>query len=228
MKLERDGFTLVELIITMAVGMMVLGVVLTFFWHQQKVSFTENAVVEMQQGARTGLSLMTREIRMAGYDPDGILDMAIQTANADEIVFNTAHVDSVTNTLTGNILRIRYAVGGDGNLGRATVVDAPGTVTPFGVLQTIAYNIDVLNLVYLDADGGITADLADIRAVQITLVSRSGDTVSNFFLGGSDAQVAYKNLQGEDIFTPDPGQRFRRTVLYNTSMCRNLGLGENF
>jgi type IV pilus assembly protein PilW len=61
--------------IAMAVGSIVLVVIYSTYQAQQKSVTAEHLGVEMQQNIRAAMSLMKREIRMAGYDPaasDGV------------------------------------------------------------------------------------------------------------------------------------------------------------
>lgn len=69
------GFTLVEMLVAMAAGLIVMIAIYTVFVNHQRSHVTEQQVVDMQQNARAAISLMKREIRMAGYDPfatDGV------------------------------------------------------------------------------------------------------------------------------------------------------------
>lgn len=69
------GFTLVELMIAMVIAGIVLAAIYQAYRSQQKVYITQQMVIEMQQNARSAMTLMKREIRMAGYKPaasDGI------------------------------------------------------------------------------------------------------------------------------------------------------------
>jgi len=69
-KKER-GFTLVELLVAMAISGIVMAAVYTAFVTQQKSYTVQDQVAEMQQNARVGLDMIAREVRMAGYgQPD--------------------------------------------------------------------------------------------------------------------------------------------------------------
>lgn len=65
------GFTLVELLIAMAVMMGMMAAAFSLFVAQDKAYFTQNAIAETQQNARIAMDLISREIRMAGYAPSG-------------------------------------------------------------------------------------------------------------------------------------------------------------
>ena len=66
---KNKGFSLVELLIAMAVASILMGLIYNTYQAQQKSYTSQNLAVEMQQNIRAAMSLMKREIRMAGYDP---------------------------------------------------------------------------------------------------------------------------------------------------------------
>ena len=68
------GFTLVELMITLAMSGIIVAAVYSAYVIQQKTYFTQDKVVEMQQNIRAGLEMMASEIRMATFDPGGGAD----------------------------------------------------------------------------------------------------------------------------------------------------------
>jgi type IV pilus assembly protein PilW len=74
-KRNHSGFTLIELMVAMVIALIVIASIYRIYQTQQKAFSTEQLVVAMQQNARSAMTLMKREIRMAGYKPaasDGI------------------------------------------------------------------------------------------------------------------------------------------------------------
>jgi type IV pilus assembly protein PilW len=66
------GFTLVELLIAMTIGLIILTALSSTFLMQRKIYDVQEQVAEMVQTARAAMDMMTREIRMAGYDPTDV------------------------------------------------------------------------------------------------------------------------------------------------------------
>ena len=66
---NRNGFTLVELLIAMLLGGLVTAAIYASFRSQHDNYIAQTQVTEMQQNLRSAMDVMTREIRMAGYDP---------------------------------------------------------------------------------------------------------------------------------------------------------------
>jgi prepilin-type N-terminal cleavage/methylation domain-containing protein len=63
---RTGGFTLVELIIVVAIFGVVVGAIYTVFVRSNRVYISQEEVVAAQQEARTALEILGREIRMAG------------------------------------------------------------------------------------------------------------------------------------------------------------------
>jgi type IV pilus assembly protein PilW len=183
-KLNTQGFTLVELLVAMAVSLLALGAIYSTFLNQFKSYQVQEEVAAMQQNIRAAMYHMQREIRMAGCDPTGNAGAAIEIANVAELQFK------IDENGDGNFIgtspandpneQIRYALTNDAN--RDGVADSSpchlGRETWGGGLQTVAENIDALNFVYLDANGNTTTTLDDIRSVEITILGAQNDHYS--------------------------------------------------
>lgn len=68
-----EGFSLVEILIAAAIGLVVLGAAYRALIVQQKIMAAQEQVTETQQNARAAIDFMTRELRMArditAHDP---------------------------------------------------------------------------------------------------------------------------------------------------------------
>ena len=229
--INKEGFTLTELLIAMAIAGIVMAGVYSAYSSQQRSYIAQEQVVAVQQNLRVAMYFMEREIRMAGCDPKGSTGAGIRTASpnsiritmditggetdgldndgdsnideADEVNFG----DGDTNDVNEDVTYSLYTSGGIQKLGRKK----PSTNN-----QPVAENIDALNLVYLDKDEKPTITLTEIRSVQITLVARTarGDR-------GFKNTSVYTNQQGNQIFVA-PGDNFRRKLLTAQVNCRNL------
>ncbi|MCP3892116.1 MAG: prepilin-type N-terminal cleavage/methylation domain-containing protein [Desulfobulbaceae bacterium] len=85
--LKSQGFTLVELMIAIAVGGVVLTAIVVFFARSLNVYTRENVRAELQQEMRAALEVMARDIRMAGYDPMRSGDFFVKNASATRLQF---------------------------------------------------------------------------------------------------------------------------------------------
>ena len=71
----HKGFTLVELMITLAISGIVVTSIYSAYLAQQRSYTAQNQVTEMQQNQRAALDNMARNLRMAGYSPGETADV---------------------------------------------------------------------------------------------------------------------------------------------------------
>ena len=104
MKLKKNirypyqGFTMVELLVAMVVGLLALGAIYSTFLNQHKSYVVQEETSAMNQKLRIAMFYMQREIRMAGCDPTGNANARIITANAASINFT----EDVRGNLVGS------------------------------------------------------------------------------------------------------------------------------
>src|SRR3989339_279506 len=83
---EREmGFTLVELLVSMAIAGIVMASIYSSYYSQQKAYVIQEQVAGMQQNLRAAMYHLERDIRMAGYDPTGKAGSGIITATSPAI-----------------------------------------------------------------------------------------------------------------------------------------------
>ncbi|MFH2057809.1 MAG: prepilin-type N-terminal cleavage/methylation domain-containing protein [Pseudomonadota bacterium] len=90
------GFTLIEIMITLAISSIVMIALYSTFNSQQKSYTIQEGVADMQQNIRAAMLLMTNDIRMAGYDKNltgnfGITDIRPRDINNIIDVTATGH-----------------------------------------------------------------------------------------------------------------------------------------
>lgn len=66
-KTSEPGFTLTELLITMAITGVIIGAIVSSFITQRKSYARQEQITAMLQSVRTAMDMMVREIRMTGY-----------------------------------------------------------------------------------------------------------------------------------------------------------------
>ena len=156
------GFSLVELLIAMAVGLVVLGAMYSVFTIQNKTFGNQENFVEMQQSVRAGMDMMAREIVMAGYDPAGVTFDGV-TVNAAQLQI-MADLDgngAINMTSQENIVYFR-----DATNNRITRNIGSGN-------QPFVENVQSFTFQYLDGAGAVTAVSANVRRVRITITGRT-------------------------------------------------------
>ncbi|MCE5245079.1 MAG: prepilin-type N-terminal cleavage/methylation domain-containing protein, partial [Desulfobacteraceae bacterium] len=84
---NMNGFTVVELIVAVALTGIATAAVYKSFSAQQSVYTAQGQVVDLQQNLRAGTDLLVRELRMAGCDPSTRASAGFVTANALTVRF---------------------------------------------------------------------------------------------------------------------------------------------
>ena len=95
MRLNPRGYTLIELLIAMAVASILITMIFQIQGARQKAHTKQKQAIEMQQNIRAAISLMKREIRMAGYDPaadDGLDSDGDTVIDNDESALAGIHI----------------------------------------------------------------------------------------------------------------------------------------
>ena len=209
---KKNGFTIVELLVAMALSGIVMIAVYKSFASQQKTYSVQDDVAAMQQDLRAAMDIMVREIRMAGYSPSGATAGIVAATDVSLQFTSDLNENGVLTNVGNPNEQITYALTGTGSLGR----ESWG-----GGLQPMAENIDALNFVYLNANGDVidpATELANIRSIQITIVAKSDRWVKEY----NDLRE-YCNQQGTVVLR-SPVDGFRRRLLTTTIRCRNLGV----
>jgi len=220
---SKSGFSLIEVMVAMTIAVIAIGLIIAAVISQQKNYITQERLVDMQQGLRAAMEVVGSEVKMAGYDPTGIADASILTADSADLQFQ---IDRNGDGDFDIGERVRLALTNDANLdgiADGTPCDL-GRGLDGGSLQVLAENIDALNFVYLDSNGNVlaapVADLSAIGSIQVTIVARSGATLPGFFKPAQDRKT-YHNRQG-DVVLPARNDAFHRMEIVHEFKCRNL------
>lgn len=148
-KLKNSGFTLLELLIAMAISSIVVAGIVTSFNMQVKTKVTQEVIVEAQQNLRAAMYVMTREIRMAGYDPGGTGNFGI-TNISDSGASSTISFTGNDFDGDGNNEDITYSVYDETAIGLPCL----GRQECKASKQPLAQGIQALGLAYAyDNDG---------------------------------------------------------------------------
>ena len=160
------GFTVVEVLVSLAIMSIVFGAVYQSFDIFNRSYTKENVKAGVQQRTRIGIDLMARDIRLAGLDPLGTANAQIITADTDNIQFSAdLNYDGDVNDPFENIT---YFIDGD-RLRQTADLGTGAGLTP----DTLLDNIDALTFTYLDASDTPMAvpvgSTEDIRTVIVSL-----------------------------------------------------------
>lgn len=166
------GFTLMELLISMSIGMVVLAALAKTFTVQSRQNTAEEQVAQMQGNARAALDLMVREIQMAKYNPAGTAFSSAYgvTYSASQLeVKADMNGDGTISTSSGSVEDIIYARDAANNY----ITRKLGST---GTAEIVADNITAFTFAYYDANGSAvtsSANSGNIRKVTINITART-------------------------------------------------------
>lgn len=211
-----DGFTLIELMVTLLISSVAVGAIYTTYDKQRKIYTAQDQVVNVQQNLRAALSVMKNEVRMAGYDPSETGLYGVTAASAGSFSFTADLNNDAGSPGAGESFQYELY---DSSVPLDGVNDSLRR-TPGG--SSLADNIYNLEFDYQLSDDTWTTSpsvtqLNSIRAVKISILARSGRTDQDFvdtkkYLTASGAQWGPFN------------DHYRRRFMITTVKCRNLGI----
>ncbi len=182
----EHGFSLIELITALGISGIVLAAVTATFISQSRSYDAQEQINGMQQAARAAMDMITREVRMAGYNTN-------TTLTFDGVTYNTTQIRVQAN-LDGD------ADTGDANEDIIYAYDAVNDVitrATGGNTDTLVENIDVFTFQYLNETGGATTTSGDIRQMQITITARTARSDPNYTANGG-----YRTYTLTSLITP--------------------------
>jgi type IV pilus assembly protein PilW len=149
----QKGFSLVELMVAMAVAVFLIGGVLTMLGNTRNTYTTQSKLAQLQDDQRLAMTLITDVVQAAGYYPDPIgMDPAVQfpattiTAAGQTITFGTdgqAIAGAANATTAGDIVTVRYET--NGTLANDNVVDCTGNISTVNSVLTNTFSLDANN-----------------------------------------------------------------------------------
>ena len=236
------GFTLVELMITLVISGIIVAAIYSAYVTQQRVYLAQEQVAEMQQNLRAAADILTREIRMAGYDPTGKADAAITTLDPGQFSFSFDGNEDGDTADPGEIVDFGFSAAAGNDADRNGIPDTltagvPNTLPMgrqtggAGGYQAIAENFQAIEFHYLKADGNPATVPEDVRTVQVSLLARAGQPDRRF-----TNSAVY--CPASNPLNPATGQctnpaltvwgpyndNFRRRLLITNLEIRNVGL----
>ncbi len=249
--MKERGFTLVELLVAIAISLIVMTGIYQVWRSSQKSYLTQEQGVAMSQNLRASMDFMEKDIRQAGCDPKrtkipGIKDMGWDTS---KIRFTSIRF---TMDITGGETDGKDN-DGDGFIDETEENKTPewynGNTNDMG--EDITYRLDANNNLLRDDHTLPPAPPEDLEKMPI--VAENIDAIDFVYLKkdftpaslseineirsvevtvvarankkekGYVDNVVYKNQQGT-VILPAQNDNFRRKILSTRIACRNLGM----
>jgi len=160
---ERGTVTVAELLAAIVMTAAAMGAMYSMMVAQNQVFSAQDRAVEIEQTARTIMTMISRELRMAGYNP-------VQGTSFNGITYDPVQL-RIQADLNGN------GVLTDTNEDITYSFDAANLrllrTAPNGLI--VFQNIQTFTFSYLDVNGNPTTTTADIRQVMVSIKARAAN-----------------------------------------------------
>ena len=173
MKINKKGFTAIEMLISLAILSMTLGSIYSLYVSFIRTCTKEGVKINVQQSVRSSLDMMIRDIRIAGLDPEGTGDFGIVAATPQRIQFTADRdmdgelddADATDGIDAPDMEFMAYEYDGNNTL-RMSLYKANGNLE---ISDTMVENVTDLTFSYFNSNDDTTSNLDDIRTVGIRL-----------------------------------------------------------
>jgi len=123
---HQRGFTLLEIMIAMSIGLFLAGALITVVQTNKTVFLNQNQLEQMQDGQRMAMTLMADVIQSTGYFPDPTTNTLGSTLGASGAFANSQAMTGAA----GDTISVRYmTASGDGILNCSGLSNTTGANT---------------------------------------------------------------------------------------------------
>ncbi len=203
-KVGRSGFTLVELLVALAIVAIVASSIVRMFTTMAVGHTVRGSRADLQQSVRAVMELMSREIRMAGFSSIGPMRFGIEKAAGDELSFTVdwdddgsvteSHADDDLTFQESDIISYRF----DRDAGSLVRVTAEGTASRssqslVGGAEDLMRVID-LSFIYFDRNDRPTSRIVDISSIGVALTAELPAGMKGRVARVYEARIRCRNL----------------------------------
>ena len=198
----RGGFTLVELLVAIAIGGVLLTATYELLNTNSKLYHSKENTMMMTRDLRASTDFLIREIHMAGCNPTGASGIGFQNDTSTTRIHFTMDIDG--NGAIAGTEEIEYytiSLNGIDSLLRRT-----GGATNDSLNYLIAEDITSLEFNYYDSTGAeftsfplSTTDLGNICGVKITINAETPETDAITYVKKTDSMTTRVRIRNAGL-----------------------------
>jgi type IV pilus assembly protein PilW len=143
------GFTLVELMIALVIGLFLTGGLLTLVFAMRRSTTNQAGMSQLQDDLRMGMSILTSAVQSAGYYPNPLANTAISMFPAvGAFAPGQSITGTHTNATTPDTFTVRYATAGSSTpLVKDNTINCAGQMSTTPAMWTMTLQVDTVNSV---------------------------------------------------------------------------------
>jgi type IV pilus assembly protein PilW len=183
----QNGFTIIEFMIALMIGVFLLGGLLTIVQDNRRVFGSQNQLAQLQDSERLALTMMTDVIQMAGYFPDPTTNSAQSTMlgiGAPVMAAGQAMTGTFNGAVPGDSTTVRYTTSGsDGVLSCTGTTKIGGIFTFVNTFSVVVNGAGVSQLVCTREDGVVyplVNGVTNLRVLYGVNTTGSGNNVDSY------------------------------------------------
>ena len=167
-RIHKDigGFTLIEMMVSITIGMVVIAAITGTFTAQTRQNKAEEEISQMHQNVRGALDLMSREIMQAGYKASGGSVTGVTYSTTQLLIQADLDANGSIDTSNTSLEYITY-VYDSANMRITRQLGTGGTA------EIVADNITACTFTYKDASNATTTTSSSIRKVTVSTTGRT-------------------------------------------------------
>lgn len=181
------GFTVTELVLALAITLIVISAMVSLLISLNRAFVVQNVTAGVQQVTRSGINIMARSIRMAGFNPLKVNHIGILQASADKIRFQQ-DTNSSGQIEIGKDEDIAYLLNDNQQLIRQKDGNARSN-------RSIVDQVHSLEFKYFNRENKETKLLDDIHSIEISLTIREPVGKEKFISRTYSTRVICRNLK---------------------------------
>ena len=186
MRAAHQGFTLLELMIAMTIGLFLSGALVTVVQTNKKVFLDQNRLEQMQDGQRMAMTLMTDVIQSAGYFPQPWANSLSGTLIASGSFANSQSITGIYSTGTaGDQISVRYMTAPQDGILNCSGVSNTNAVGGANILYVNTFAVVGGQLQCTDQNGAIYTLVSGVTRLSVlygvkTNLAAAGNNVDTY------------------------------------------------